>query len=1141
MNSVDYKKFIVFICSFLFRISAGDDILGCNGFIKSDIPINYSDVEVKLLTKQGSVKDHTDCAPNNGYYFLPVYDKGEYVLKVSPPEGWKFEPEQVSVLIDGATDPCSTGKDINFIFKGFAISGTVVSLGEKIGPKGVIVDLIRDVKNISDKDVISTTTSTENGNFIFSPVVPGKYLVRISHPRWTIRLNEAFVEVKNGNGNIPPGKLIIGGYDVSGTVTSDSQPINGVSFVLFSKIKSVYVSGCATSTLPGFNSHGLNLENWAPICHVASNANGIFIFPQLQPGQYLLVPHYKGAKSTKFDVHPRTLPFTVTHDSLQLTTSFEVKGFTVSGKVLWSENGKPMSDASIYLNGKEVTKTGIDGVYNLESMRAGTYKIKVEKSLVEFEESEIKMSSTTLPDLFPNKYRVCGKMHSVSSTGPYRIDIKSENEDSLIEVETDSKGNYCKYLSPGKYIFSPYLNRMQKNNGLLFSPMTRVVEIIDSPLDNINFSQLRSTVKGKIVCMSVCPLITVNLKPKGQGGLFQTIAKGGTYEFKDVMPGDYDVYIEPGLGWCWDKETQPLAIINEVTHVPTFTQSGFTVTIVSSHDTKVIYYSETDINDKYDLSVTPGSTHICVPKPTPYIFEPFGCHGYPEKKIRWVTGTVSLIALTHLNSYSLLSTHPISDLSVAVTSMDSASSHPTKIIPKLAAQVTDNVRYDMNIDLKEGEILSLIPSAPTFLFSPQTIDVRGHNDCINVTEPLFKAEKGHVISGRVVTGANVGLGDVLVTIKDEDDTVIFHHLTAPDGTYTSPPIKSGPNYKVVAEKEGFILTALARQGDFSAHKLAEIIVVVRDIKDTKPLQGVLLSLSGGKSYRRNAQTNADGSMSFLSLSPGEYFLRPMMKEYRFRPQNKIIKVNEGATEHIILAGERVAFSGIGEVVSLSGEGESGVVVEAIGLDQCHLLQEEATSNEKGHFRIRGLKPMCSYNVHVKQGADINKHIQTSSTDNVTITVPSSDISGIRLFAMRPTSRTDVLVYVLPDRPEDLKTLRLRLSREEAPEALVGLIKLSDYKPSPDGYMLSSVPVLLPPLPADGRTYILQMESSLSQATHEYTLRPIHFKASGSSKRMKKSRKLPTNWPVELFLRLNTADTRVQAAKLFINGSQVKKT
>ncbi|KAK9506380.1 hypothetical protein O3M35_008331 [Rhynocoris fuscipes] len=101
--------------------------------------------------------------------------------------------------------------------------------------------------------------------------------------------------------------------------------------------------------------------------------------------------------------------------------------------------------------------------------------------------------------------------------------------------------------------------------------------------------------------------------------------------------------------------------------------------------------------------------------------------------------------------------------------------------------------------------------------------------------------------------------------------------------------------------------------------------------------------------------------------------------------------------------------------------------------------------------------------------------------------------------MRPTSRTDVLVYVLPDRPEDLKTLRLRLSCEDGPETLVSLIKLSDYKPSQNGYSLSSVPVLLPPLPADGKTYILQMETSLSQSTHEYTLRPIHFKASGYSK------------------------------------------
>lgn len=33
-------------------------------------------------TKAGSLKDFTECAPNSGYYFLPLYDKGEYILKV---------------------------------------------------------------------------------------------------------------------------------------------------------------------------------------------------------------------------------------------------------------------------------------------------------------------------------------------------------------------------------------------------------------------------------------------------------------------------------------------------------------------------------------------------------------------------------------------------------------------------------------------------------------------------------------------------------------------------------------------------------------------------------------------------------------------------------------------------------------------------------------------------------------------------------------------------------------------------------------------------------------------------------------------------------------------------------------------------
>ncbi|KAK8772025.1 hypothetical protein V5799_024734 [Amblyomma americanum] len=97
--------------------------MGCGGFIRAGVPINYSRVEVKLLTRQGSHKYQTEGAPNNGYYLIPLYDRGDYTLHVEPPAGWVFEPTAVDLHVDGVTDPCSTAQDIDFTFQGFSILG----------------------------------------------------------------------------------------------------------------------------------------------------------------------------------------------------------------------------------------------------------------------------------------------------------------------------------------------------------------------------------------------------------------------------------------------------------------------------------------------------------------------------------------------------------------------------------------------------------------------------------------------------------------------------------------------------------------------------------------------------------------------------------------------------------------------------------------------------------------------------------------------------------------------------------------------------------------------------------------------------------------------------------------------------------
>lgn len=130
------------------------------------------------LTKQGSLKDKTDCSPSNGYYFLPVYDKGEYTLKISPPPGWSFEPGQIDINFDGQTDVCSQGKDVNFAFKGFGITGRIGIAGLDIGARDVKVIL----QSTDNKD-IRETFSDANGVFSFTPVIPGTYVITVSRDR----------------------------------------------------------------------------------------------------------------------------------------------------------------------------------------------------------------------------------------------------------------------------------------------------------------------------------------------------------------------------------------------------------------------------------------------------------------------------------------------------------------------------------------------------------------------------------------------------------------------------------------------------------------------------------------------------------------------------------------------------------------------------------------------------------------------------------------------------------------------------------------------------------------------------------------------------------------------------------------------
>ena len=71
----------------LVAIVSGQDIVGCGGFVQSTVPLNFERVEIKLYTKQGALKFKTECAPNNGYFLVAVYDKVRLVINQSAEYG----------------------------------------------------------------------------------------------------------------------------------------------------------------------------------------------------------------------------------------------------------------------------------------------------------------------------------------------------------------------------------------------------------------------------------------------------------------------------------------------------------------------------------------------------------------------------------------------------------------------------------------------------------------------------------------------------------------------------------------------------------------------------------------------------------------------------------------------------------------------------------------------------------------------------------------------------------------------------------------------------------------------------------------------------------------------------------------------
>ncbi|CAJ0967213.1 unnamed protein product [Ranitomeya imitator] len=566
---------------------------------------------------------------NHGYF---SYCKALHEIYCGSEESSSLsaEPTSVPLHVDGVTDICTKGEDVNFVFTGFSVNGKVLSRNQNLGPAGVQVAMRRagSVGNLQ------TTMTQTGGKFFFNKVLPGDYEIIASHPTWTLKEAVTMVHVKNSNAQTA-SPLLVAGYDVSGSVRSDGEPMKGVMFLLFSSsISREDILGCNLSPVDGFQGKD---ESVSYLCHATSKEDGSFTFLSLPSGDYSVIPFYRGERIT-FDVAPSRLDFTVEHDSLKLEPLFHVMGFSVTGRVLNGPDGEGVADAVVTLNNQIKVMTNGDGSFRLENMTAGTYSIDAQKEHIFFDTLTVKIAPNTpqLADIVVARFSVCGDIsithftESIKTMSKYKVTLTSQDKEraSVLTTESDTHGAFCFQARRGSYYIKVFIPEAEVKAGLALKPSVFPVTVTDKPVMDVSFSQFMASVSGKVSCLDSCGDLSVTLQSVTRQREKRSVqvsskSEGVTFMFEDVLPGNIKE------DWCWKNKSLEFEVKEDDLVGIEFRQTGYMLRCSLSHGITLEFYQDGNAPEHVGVyNLTKGVNRFCLSKPGVYKVTPRSCHRF---------------------------------------------------------------------------------------------------------------------------------------------------------------------------------------------------------------------------------------------------------------------------------------------------------------------------------------------------------------------------------------------------------------------------------------------------------------------------------------------------------------------------------
>ncbi|EYU38423.1 hypothetical protein MIMGU_mgv1a000387mg [Erythranthe guttata] len=1113
MASINYYFLLAIILFHSYRLAIADSsIQGCGGFVEAssaliksrkptDAKLDYSHVTVELRTLDGLVKDRTQCAPN-GYYFIPVYDKGSYVIKIKGPEGWTCAPEQVPVVVDHAG--CNANEDINFRFTGFTLSGRVVGAvsGDSCsikngGPSNVNVELMSP-----GGDVVSSISTTSTGTYSFKNIIPGKYKIGASRPDLNIEIKGS-VEVELGFDNsVVDDIFFVSGYDIRGYVVAQGNPILGVHFYLYSDDVSEVNCPHDSGNAPGLGR---------ALCHAVSDADGMFKFTSIPCGIYKLIPFYKG-ENTVFDVSPPSMLVSVQHDHAIVPQRFQVTGFSVGGRVV-DGNGIGVDAAKILVDGHERSITDKEGYYKLDQVTSQRYSIEAKKKHYKFETLNdflVLPNMVSIVDIKAVSYDLCGTAQTVSSAYKAKVALTHGPENVKPQVkQTDESGNFCFEVPPGEYRLSAFAATPESAPELLFSP-DHVDVIVKKPLLSVKFYQAQVNVRGSVVCKDKCDssvsviLVKLDDRRKEERRKTNLSEQSSEFSFSNVLPGKYRVEVKsnsPGTAsgediWCWEQNFMNVDVGVEDVEEITFIQKGYWVSLISSHDVDS-YLVQAD-SSRVNLSIKKGSQKICVKSSGVHeLHFVDSCISFGSSIVRIDTSNLSPINLKG-EKYLLkghISVESNENLPESIP-LDIVDNQETLVGGTIAKHVSSGVDqsgatiYEYSVWANFGENLIFVPRDSRndvhkkILFYPRQQHVSVVQDGCQVPIASFSGRLGLYIEGSV----SPPLSDVSIRVLAEREShisqlkqgdTVLETTTGTDGLFLAGPLYDDIGYSIEASKPGYYVKQVG-QYSFSCQKLGQISVRLYSREDSiEPFPSVLLSLSGEDGYRNNSVTGVGGTFMFDNLFPGSFYLRPLLKEYAFSPPAEAIDLGSGESKEVIFHATRVSFSALGKVTLLSGQPKEGVSVEARA--EAKGFYEETTTDSSGSYRLRGLQPDTTYVIKIARKSELDGvHIERASPDSSTVKVGHEDTKEVDFVVFEQPEMTILSGHVEGENIKEVGSqIRVEIRSASDPSKVESVFPL----PISNFFQVKDLP--------KGK-HLLQLRSALPSTTHKFESQVIEI-------------------------------------------------